>query len=66
MKIITHGKPKEELYPARRFECSRCGCVFEAEYEEYGTVIQFFKTYYICECPECSCQAQEQTYQRNE
>ena len=50
MKIIQHGKPKVTI---RRFQCTECNCIFEADKHEYITGIQYNETYYRCPCPEC-------------
>ena len=54
MKIIKHGNPKYTK-PDRRFECSHCGCIFEAEYDEYKYAgFHNNEEYYKCNCPECN------------
>lgn len=35
MKIIKEGDPKKRANVVRRFECKNCGCVFEANENEY-------------------------------
>lgn len=50
MKILKQGKiPDTRMI----FTCIACGCVFEADQNEYRT--HFFKNEYrySCECPNC-------------
>lgn len=35
MKIIVFGDPLKRFKLRRRFECSNCGCIFEANVDEY-------------------------------
>ena len=53
MKIIKSGDRKKP----RRFTCGMCGCVFEAEKEEYNTTYTNGRgeliTKYSAKCPEC-------------
>ena len=59
MKILKQGKSKEEvariIKQVRQFECSTCGCVFEADNTEYK--YQFCQReaeeWWECECPNC-------------
>ena len=57
MKIIKHGKKPEPKI--LRFECPKCGCVFEAEDNECGTLEcgnlrgEPLTTLYEIDCPEC-------------
>lgn len=57
MKIIKEGKSKEELKAilnkTKRFECKTCGCVFEADEEEYDEEDNFYTCIYYCKCPNC-------------
>ncbi len=57
MKIIKQGKTKEELKAilnaTKRFECKTCGCIFEADWDEYTHSSQYNETYYYCKCPNC-------------
>lgn len=50
MEILREGKASG----AMRFECSKCGCHFKAEQEEYK-YIDCYKgmEYYECACPCC-------------
>lgn len=47
MKIIQHGRPETVLNPIKRFKCVFCGCVFEAEKDEYQSDIQYNTMKYI-------------------
>lgn len=59
MKIIKQGKSKEEvdriIKRVRQFECSICGCVFEADDTEYK--YRFYQIdateWWECKCPNC-------------
>lgn len=59
MKILKQGKSKEEIdrtiKQVRQFECSTCGCVFEADKTEYKH--QFYQRddeeWWECKCPNC-------------
>lgn len=62
MKIIQHGDPKKlkELAATKTFRCASCGCVFEADWNEYTeTTIRKKKSIFSCECPECKLLAFE-------
>ena len=48
MKIIKQGN----YNPIKRFECDKCGCVFEAEKGEYQ-FLPFKENEYLCKCPTC-------------
>lgn len=50
MKIIKHGSP---LLTTKRFKCDMCGCVFEADKDEYKVGFWRNETLYSCQCPEC-------------
>lgn len=52
MKIIKEGD-LNKLKKIKRFECKECGCIFEAEKNEYKHGSQYNDTYYYCECPFC-------------
>ena len=45
IKIIKPGKKPETT---KRFECPHCGCVFEADRDDYGLVGDAYRT-----CPTC-------------
>lgn len=55
MKILKQGKSKEKvdriIKQVRQFECSICGCVFEADNTEYK--YQFSHKWLECKCPNC-------------
>lgn len=57
MKIIKQGKTEEELkailHKTRRFECDTCGCIFEADLDEYLHKTYLNETLYYCKCPNC-------------
>lgn len=52
MKIIKEGN-KSILSKIKRFECHDCGCVFEADKNEYQCGEQYNQEYYYCVCPYC-------------
>ena len=52
MKIIKEGN-KRQLNKIKRFECTSCGCIFEADKTEYRSGNQYNESYYYCECPFC-------------
>lgn len=56
MKIIKQGD-LNKLKLTKRFECKKCGCVFEAEKAEYDIVNNddyiYCSTLYRAECPCC-------------
>lgn len=50
IKIIKPGRPGE----IKRFTCSRCGCVFEADRQDYEEVHILSNGYYLkIDCPCC-------------
>ena len=53
MKIIKEGN-LDKLKKIKRFECKECGCIFEAEKDEYKWDSQYNETYYYCACPCCN------------
>lgn len=57
MKIIKEGKTKEELEKilknTKRFECRTCGCIFEANNDEYELQDNLAYSIYYCKCPNC-------------
>ncbi len=63
MKIIKEGKTKEELEKilknTKRFECRTCGCIFEADDDEYEFEEDRIRTTYYCSCPNCKQRAFE-------
>ena len=62
MEIIKYGKTKQQK-PTRQFTCSKCGCVFKCEEDEYykkpqteyglNSATYSCKKKYITFCPEC-------------
>lgn len=63
MNIIKQGKSKEELEKIRkqtkRFACSLCDCIFEADINEYNYEEENTFISYYCECPNCGEKAYE-------
>lgn len=65
MKIIKQGKTEEELKAilneTKRFECRTCGCIFDANKDEYEHSLsnQYEDIYYFCKCPNCKKNAHE-------
>jgi len=53
MKIIKNGD-MQKLKMTKHFSCKKCGCVFEADKDEYKSGSQYNETYYFCKCPFCS------------
>lgn len=49
MKIIKEGDMRK-LKRTRQFECDKCGCIFEADDNEYVTDYP----YYSVNCPFCN------------
>lgn len=53
MKIIKVGD-MNRLNTMHRFECERCGCVWEADASEYRIESDYRNgRYYVCKCPTC-------------
>ena len=51
MKIVKHGVYDPKI---RRFYCQHCGCMFDAEEDEYSREIDCRnETIYSCICPDC-------------
>jgi Zn finger protein HypA/HybF involved in hydrogenase expression len=63
MKIIKQGKTKEELKAifneTKRFECRTCGCVFEANKDEYEYEDDYIYSAHYCKCPNCGQRVRE-------
>lgn len=63
MKIIKPGLSKEELEAklkaVKRFQCTTCGCVFEADKGEYEADDDYCRVVYYCKCPNCETNAFE-------
>lgn len=53
MEIIKQGDT-QKLKRIKRFICSNCGCIFDADKNEYSIGTQYNETYYFCKCPFCS------------
>lgn len=57
MKIIKQGKTDKELSAilnkTKRFECTICGCIFEADWDEYTYKFNLNEMMYYCKCPNC-------------
>lgn len=54
MKIIKPGKSLDELFPPVRFECERCGCIFEEELDNcYKPIMVRNLSFIACKCPNC-------------
>jgi hypothetical protein len=51
MKIVKPGNVKGKH---QRFECGKCGCVFEASENEFTTGDDRGEFYYRCKCPHCT------------
>ena len=67
MKIIKQGLPKEEVEriakATKQFTCERCGCIFEADKDEYSIrQCGYNETEYYCICPNCEIGAGESDY----
>jgi RNase P subunit RPR2 len=56
MKIIKHGDLKR-LDTVRRFTCSACGCVWDANKNEYRVEFGLNESVTVCECPTCGLSA---------
>ena len=60
MKIIKQGLPKgilkAKIGNKKQFECTFCGCIFEALENEYRCVrdVECHTIYYSCNCPNCN------------
>ncbi len=52
MTIIVEGD-LNRLKEIKRFNCRKCGCIFDAEKEEYKVSSQYNEEYYSCICPTC-------------
>ena len=56
IKIIKPGKKPDTT---KRFTCSYCGCVFEADEDDYEVVFESFDGYSCttADCPTCGRKA---------
>lgn len=65
MKILKEGKTKEELERILKhtecFECKTCGCIFEADDDEYEYEEDWIYSTYYCICPNCGRRAYEKS-----
>ena len=52
MKILKEGS-LNKINKIKRFECNKCGCLFEANKNEYKISSQYNQEYVYCECPFC-------------
>lgn len=52
IKVVKEGDPNR-LKASKRFQCDECGCVFEADKDEYQSDMQYNTMYFYCECPCC-------------
>lgn len=52
MKIIIPGILRFAK-ETKQFTCKKCGCVFEADRDEYSCGTQYNDGYYMCQCPTC-------------
>ena len=50
MKIIKRGD-LNRINKTKRFECNKCGCIFDADEGEYTVGTQYNDTYYASKCP---------------
>lgn len=50
IKIIIPGVKSGKT---KRFECLHCGCVFDAEENDYYEKDSLIKRYYAAHCPTC-------------
>lgn len=53
-KIIEHGKKPTTI---KRFVCTTCGCVFEADADEYKYIFDRNEEFWSSLCPECGSTA---------
>lgn len=61
MKIIQHGDPEKlkRLAETKTFRCAYCGCIFEADWNEYAETLIRRKSIISCNCPDCHLKAFE-------
>lgn len=53
VKILQQGEIPEYMQTVKRFKCFTCGCVFEADKDEYKTDFQYNELFYSSKCPCC-------------
>lgn len=58
MKIIKEGD-KQKLLRIKKFECFACGCIVEADKNEYFMSDEFSSSSYTCNCPTCGGRMRE-------
>ena len=62
MRIIKHG-----AINLKTFECSKCGCIFEADITEYKyhreCIYPDYVDIYTCECPDCNNIVEKQLWE---
>ena len=56
--IIT--KSEVPVTQFKRFRCSKCGCLFEADNTEYTIATTTLLSFCVCECPFCHEQAMDE------
>ena len=54
LNIIKQGDPNRVEKQVKRFECSACGCVWEAEKSEYFYELSALNIPIVCQCPTCN------------
>lgn len=52
MNILRKGDINK-INRIKRFNCKNCGCLFEANKDEYRVGSQYNEEYYYCKCPFC-------------
>ena len=52
MKILKPGD-LSLIKRTKRFECRNCGCIFQADKDEYKINHQYNEEYAYCQCPFC-------------
>ena len=61
-KIIKHGAPE---ITTRRFICTKCGCIFDADKRGYNVYFDRNERYCRSSCPECNGSAYEYEKSQN-
>lgn len=68
MKIIKDGDKElaeRKKKQTKRFECKMCGCIFEADKDEYADTGVQYDFYFYAECPCCKETAREYKMRKN-
>lgn len=52
MKVIVPGD-LTKIKHTKKFHCPDCGCLFEADEDEYEHESYVWDEYYACKCPTC-------------